>query len=793
MKISWNNQWQFMDHFDPAILSNNYKLEDLVEVRLPHTIKEVPYNYFDEKVYQKVVVYRKSFEAKDIWRDKKVILNFEAAGHEAEVYLNGDFLIKHSGGYTAFKVDLTDGLDFDKENILLVKLDSRPTLNIPPFGHVIDYLTYGGLYREVYLEIKEKTYIEDVFVKTKQVLLDEKIMDVDLSLKQISNNLQVKYQLINEENTIDLGIYSISNNLTNHSFKVNNIKLWSIETPHLYTLSCQLYKNGDIVDEYCLTFGFREALFKKDGFYLNGEKIKLIGLNRHQSYPYVGYAMPRGPQEHDALLLKNDLNLNCVRTSHYPQSKHFIRKCDEIGLLVFTELPGWQHIGDDLWKESAYKQLSEMILQYRNHPSIILWGVRINESVDDHTFYSKTNRIAKTLDPTRQTGGVRYSKKSELLEDVYTFNDFKHNGLNQGLEAKEKVTSDRKAPYLISEYNGHMFPTKSFDNEGHRLNHALRHANVLDDVYKSEEVLGAFGWCMFDYNTHKDFGSGDRICYHGVMDFFRNKKLAAYVYQSQNSHRPVLEISSSFDVGEHPGGFKGDIYAFTNCQQVKVYKNNDLLKTYSKKDSPYKHLPNGPILLDDFVGDALIKDEGFSLKKSLKIKEVMKSVSKYGPDNIPLISKLKALVNLTRYKVSFDEMSRLYTRHIGDWGQKKTLYRFEGTCDNQVLITLEKEASVKVKIQVSVDRNQLFEGDTYDVACINIQALSNKNQLLHYYQEAISLRTEGPIEIIGPKTIALKGGMFGTYVRTTGQSGKGKLFLSGDHIDRQIDFEVVVK
>jgi beta-galactosidase len=298
---------------------------------------------------------------------------------------------------------------------------------------------------------------------------------------------------------------------------------------------------------------------------------------------------------------------------------------------------------------------------------------------------------------------------------------------------------------------------------------------------------------MFDYNTHKDFGSGDRICYHGVMDYFRNKKLAAYVYQIQDSKTPILEISSSFDVGEHPGGFKGDIYAFTNCEYVKVYKNNNLLKAYSKKESPYKHLPNGPILLDDFVGDALIKSEGFSSRKSNKIKEVMKNISKYGPDNMPLLIKIKALLTLTRYKVSFDEMSRLYTRHIGDWGQKKTTYRFEGICNGKTVISLEKEASEKVKIHVSVDRKELIEGDTYDVACINIQAKSDKNQILHYYQEAISLRTEGPIEIIGPKTISLKGGMFGTYVKTTGHAGIGKLFLTGDHIETHIDFEVVVK
>ena len=106
-------------------------------------------------------------------------------------------------------------------------------------------------------------------------------------------------------------------------------------------------RGGEVVDEKSLRFGFRTVRFENDGFYLNGQRIKLRGLNRHQSYAYVGYAMPKSVQELDAEILKNELGVNAVRTSHYPQSQHFISRCDELGLLVFTEIPGWQHIGDE--------------------------------------------------------------------------------------------------------------------------------------------------------------------------------------------------------------------------------------------------------------------------------------------------------------------------------------------------------------------------------------------------------------------------------------------------------------
>lgn len=135
-------------------------------------------------------------------------------------------------------------------------------------------------------------------------------------------------------------------------------------------------------------------------------------MNRHQSYPYIGYAAPESLQREDARILQEELHCTAVRTSHYPQSPYFLDECDQRGLLVFTELPGWQHIGDAAWKDAACAMLQEMILQNRNHPSIILWGVRINESVDDDAFYTRTNQIAHQLDPSRATSGVRYLEKA---------------------------------------------------------------------------------------------------------------------------------------------------------------------------------------------------------------------------------------------------------------------------------------------------------------------------------------------------------------------------------------------
>ena len=569
--------------------------------------------------------------------------------------------------------------------------------------------------------------------------------------------------------------------------------LWDTEEANLYILKTQLYQDNTLLDETETTFGIREAVFKKDGFYLNGRKLRIRGLNRHQSFPYVGYAMPKSMQRLDADLLKKELGLNAVRTSHYPQSHYFLERCDELGLLVFTEFPGWQHIGDDSWKAQAVANAEDMIRQYRNHPSIILWGIRINESPDDDAFYEKTNAVAHKLDPSRPTGGVRAMKKSHLLEDVYTYNDFLHDGEMPGCDPKKKVTSDMEKPYLISEYNGHMYPTKAFDNEERRSEHAIRHANVLDAVAGQSDIAGSFGWCMFDYNTHKDFGSGDRICYHGVMDMFRNPKLAANIYACEQEQTPVLEITSSMDIGEHPGCNRGNIYILSNADSVKMYKNDRFIKEYLPGMSPYKHLKHGPILIDDFIGDSFAQNERFRPKHAKEITDAMNLVARGSLNHIPKRLYLTALKLLLIYHIDFAEVTRLYTKYIGDWGGTATIYRFDAIKDGKVVKSVTKEPVREIRLEAEADHTILTEQHSYDVALVRIRAVDDHGNVLPFYQEPVRLITEGDISIIGPDTIALQGGMGGTYVKSTGRSGRGALLLQSQTAGEiRIPFQIMI-
>lgn len=786
-RIYINDGWKFAENFN-----ENHILgvmgEEFKEIRIPHTTKELPFNYFSEEEYQMLCTYSKVISAPSYWSNMRVFITFDGAAHYAEVYLNGEKIGEHFSGYTAFSIELSKYLRFGQDNLLVVKLDSRESLNIPPFGNVIDYMTFGGIYRDVYIDIKEKTFISDVFVKPEatgkivsDITIDGHIYE-GMSIRQTAT--------INGERTLITEKPINVNNFSINGF-VENVKVWGIESPTLYEIETQLCVGGKVFDSFKVLAGFRNMEFKNEGFFLNGKRVQITGLNRHQSYPYVGYAMPESMQRDDARVLKS-LGVNAVRTSHYPQSQYFIDECDKLGLLVFTEIPGWQYIGNEEWKEQAVKNVEEMILQYRNHPSIILWGVRINESPDDHDLYVRTNALAHKLDPTRQTGGVRCIKKSELLEDVYTYNEFRHDGKEPGCFAKEEVTSDVNKPYLTTENNGHMFPTKSFDCEEHRLEHALRHAKVLNDIASHPDISGSFSWCFFDYNTHKDFGSGDRICYHGICDMFRNEKFAAVVYKSQGNFDNVLDVSSSMDIGEHPACIKGNVWIFSNADSVKMYKNDKFIKEYFPDNEHYPALTKSPMLVDDYVGDLLETEEHIPHKTAVFLAKALNYIGQHGYTHITPKLAAMAFKCVVIHKVKINRVIELYTKHVGDWGGRSTVYRFDAIKNGMVVKTVIKTPMNKMHLEINAPTTTLCERTSYDVGVIRIRALDEHGNVLPLCNEPIKINIDGPIAVIGPDILSLRGGMGAFYVKTLGKKGSAKVTISCPNLeDRIIDFEIL--
>lgn len=757
MKQSLCNSWEFVKEWSSTFARGEGTAET---VRLPHTAVEMPLHYGDHMAYQMVCGYRRTLTVSDELRGKRLFLQFDGAAHIATVYLNGQELATHRCGYTGFRVEITDFVNIEGENLLAVRLDTTENPDIPPFGFVIDYLTYGGLYREVWLDVREKEMIRDIFVTTPTLTTAHVSLSADSECRV--EILSEHGEVLAAQNAVDIA-----------EFAVTDARPWNIDTPNRYICRATCLASGDSME---VKFGFRTAEFRADGFYLNGEKAFLRGLNRHQCYPYIGYAAPESLQREDARILKEELGCIAVRTSHYPQSHHFIDECDRLGLLVFTEIPGWQHIGGDGWKEQACENVREMVTQYRNHPSIILWGVRVNESMDDDDLYRRTNAIAHELDPSRATSGVRYIQKSHLLEDVYSYNDFSHTGQNGGALPKKAVTPDLSKAYLISEHNGHMFPTKSFDPWQKRQEHALRHARVLDAAYASGEHAGCFGWCMFDYPTHKDFGSGDRVCYHGVMDAFRNPKLAAAVYASQQKDHPVLEVGSPMDIGDYPGGNIGDVYVFTNADEVYLYKNGNLV------DQLTDHSP-GVMRVRDPVGCLLETQEGFSAKKAALLRRCLVTIGKKGLAGLSPADYIRMAWAMLRYKLTMDDAVTLYGKYIGNWGGEATVWRFDARDMGEVVASVTRCPSAALHLQVTASHTELTEGDAYDMAAVRIRILDEFGNVAPYAQLPVRFALEGTAKLVGPDVVTAEGGMCGTYIRTAGTPGEACLTVSTDQTE----------
>ena len=775
MKYSSCDSWEFTPQWSDEFLAGNGAAQ---AVRLPHTCKELPLHCIDPADCQMLCGYRRRLDVSPALAGKRLFLQLDGAAHIATVYVNGVEAAVHRCGYTAFRVELTGQIKMGG-NLLAIKLDTTENPAIPPFGFVIDYLTYGGLYREAWLDIREDGYIADIFVTTPTLTT----ADIKVTTDGTPDGAALEVSILDSAGeTAWTGTPGLAN--------VPSAQPWDTEHPTLYRCVVRLTApDGTELDRQETEFGFRTAQFRADGFYLNGKKTFLRGLNRHQSYPYVGYAAPEALQREDARILKQELGCNAVRTSHYPQSQYFIGECDRLGLLVFTELPGWQHIGDGAWKEQACENVREMVLQYRNHPSIVLWGVRINESLDDDDFYTRTNAIARELDPSRQTSGVRYLEQSHLLEDVYAYNDFSHNGKTPGAKPKKDVTPDMDKALLISECNGHMFPTKPFDSWAKRQEHALRHIRVQDAALK--EHAGCFGWSLFDYPTHKDFGSGDRVCYHGVLDTFRNPKLAAAAYASQGENAPVLVVGSSMDIGDYPAGKLGRVYVFSNADEVALYKNG-VFVTRLRRAGP-SSLPHPPFVVDDTIGQLLESQEGFPPAKAKLLRECLLAAGKYGLANLPLSYKAKMAWCMARYGLKFQDGVDLYGKYVANWGGEATEWRFDGIKGGNVVASVTCCPSAKLRLEVQASHTALTEGASYDMAAVRVRILDGNGNPAPYAQLPVTFTVTGAAELVGPAVATAEGGMCGAYVRTRGRAGSASLTVhTGQTEDVTINFTVEI-
>ena len=725
--LPMNRNWRYSRRVAEGSHAREFDDSGYERIAIPHTNIKLPWHSFDEKSYEFVSSYRRRFKLPREARGRHVFVDFEGVMTASTIWLNGTRLGEYKGGYTPFSFDLTPHVDFEGENVLAVDVDSSERPDIPPFGYEIDYLTFGGIYREVSLRVVPSTFVENVFAKPKDVLSGHPGLDVDCHIQHLEASrepLRVEVVIREGERVIKKASQNVpsgaaASEATVHTVQLANldsIKLWDLSQPNLYHVDVTLWQGNRQVDQVSRVTGFREAQFTDHGFELNGKVMKLRGLDRHQTFPFVGQAMPGRPQRRDAYILRNKLKCNIMRTSHYPQSRHFLDACDEMGLLVLEEIPGWQHIGDEAWKQISIDNVGRMIRRDWNHPSIVLWGVRINESKDDHDFYVRTNALAHKLDPTRPTGGIRYFQESEFLEDVFTMNDF-------GFPLKPP----NHPKYLNTEFVGHTYPTKTIDQVERLTEHTMRHARIHDQLASNPQYAGGIGWCAFDYNTHGDFGSGDRICYHGVTDIFREPKPAAGFYKSQcdPAEEIVLETAFHWARGDASIGFSKAVIC-SNCDHVKLYIADQLVAEADPDRKEFAHLRYAPFVI---------------------------------------------------------ELKELFHK----WGD----LRLEGYLQGKLVITRKYSGKgVDMKFALLPDDTTLL-ADGADTTRVVLRVTDEFDAIKPFANDAIKLELDGPAEIIGDNPFALIGGTGAVWIRAEEQAGTARLTATHPQLGKQqVEFTI---
>jgi Beta-galactosidase/beta-glucuronidase len=600
VELNFNTNWLHAPSDVPNGQSATLDESAFSKVCLPHTNKVITHHLLvDKSDFEFISWYRRHFYVPTAYTGRRVLVEFQAVSQIGWVYVNGTLIRAHPGAYTSFTYDITNQVNFgdNVDNVIAVQVDSRYQPTMPPqTGNSVDYLVWGGICRDVKMIIVDPVHLGWVFASADSA-----------SLSTATGMMNVQSKIINQSTTArtcDVLVTVVDSSMTtvgtatvspsipandsatmNLSVPVGPPHLWGPDNPYLYKVFTRVTCDQAVADEKMVRTGLRYFGFSKtDGkFRLNGQVVFLRGHNRHESFPFIGRAAPNRLQRRDAELLKYDLGDNVARCSHYPQDPEYIDRCDEIGLMLIEELPGWQTYGNAAWQDVAVNNVEEMVVRDRNHPAIISWGTRINESQDDpNGFFTRTNLKAHTLDPTRPTYGARNLQTSALTEDIFGYNDFHY--------ASGILSPDAgKIPWMVTEYVGSFLAPKmhSWDGESDLINFTDVNMSILNTIISKGNICASFNWTSFDYNTEQSQGEqGNK--YSGNGDIFKNYKFPAYFHRAQRDpvkYGTVVYIASYWNANT-----PSNIWVASNCDSIALFVNN--VSQGKKGPNLYMSLPH---------------------------------------------------------------------------------------------------------------------------------------------------------------------------------------------------------
>lgn len=775
-RLDLNFGWRFSADFRPEYIRPDFKDTAFRLVDLPHTVAEWRDDVCDTDC-RRVTCYRKMFLLPETMKGRRLVLHFEGVMGCTAAFVNGRSVCAHKGGYTPFECDITEviGENVRNEEILIaVIVDSNEREDTAPYGGG-GILHDGGIYREVWLEATDKEFIEEYQMTTG---LEKEQWFIDVSGRlSVPQRREVKINLYDGDRKLGAKvIFAENGQFSTHWQPSLKLEPWSPGTPKLYRVEIAVEDGDSTISE----LGFRQAEFRTDGFYLNGERVMLVGFTRNQIYSRAGAAASRSMQWDDAAMLRR-LGCNFVRTGGYPPSRSFLDACDGLGIMVMDEVPGCGFVGNDEWQECLLDNLRELVLRDRSRTCVIMWSGRVPYTPEDSALAQRILTEIKKLDPTRAVGGVRAAGgQTAIAEDVYCFDDC--TGADNGLEKKKNVYKP-KAPYLIAGHSGGRIQASRTDDNALLLEQALAHAKALNTACGDPEIIGFCGGDLSDYPVHSTDGYPGGVCRSGVADCSRITKPAACVYRSQREDEDFLEII--------PGTVSGTFYAFTNCEKIRVKRDGKSIAEYLPARKQYAHLPHPPIVIDDIIGDQPCVEDGIEQKELAGFRTLIASMRK--DMHLPQDARIKsAATAAARYKISGEELVRLCDKYCAIQNGTAPL-TFEGLKKGRpVCIRVICAADESAALRISCDRSELISEAAYDCIRVELTAVDGSGNVITSRCDAVSAEVDGSIEVVGSRLFALKAGSAVFYVRSKGGKGPARVKLSTEALgNHTIDFEVV--
>lgn len=625
---SMNMAWRFLKGDSEAQVWNKDFDDSAWEVvSLPHGIEYLPVEASGCANYQGVVWYRKHFTPSDELKGKRLFLHFEAIMGKSEVYLNGKPIKKHYGGYLPVIADITDGIEWDSENVIAVKADNSddPTYPVGKPQSLLDYTYFGGIYRDCWLIAHNDVFITNanyenevagggLFISYDRVSEESAIINLKAHIRNQSSKRQkitIEFQLKEKEGKTvlttakSLTVQRGKANYAVSSMKVDAPKLWSPETPYLYYLDILVKDaSGQTIDGYRQRLGIRSIEFKQtEGLWLNGKPYegKIMGTNRHQDFAVLGNALPNSLQWRDAKKLR-DAGLKVIRT-HYVIDPAFMDTCDELGLFALVEVPGWQFWNDEpIFAERIYSDIRNMIRIHRNHASLFFWEPILNETRYPEYF------AKNALDICNEEYPYPYSTAAC---DHGAAGDSYYSLLLRPIDSKlspDKTYFIREWGDNVDDWNAQNSDSRVARNWG-EVPMLLQAAHYANPDYpalcyeticqKPRQIVGACFWHSFDHQRgyHAD------PFYGGIMDAFRQPKFSYYMFMSQRSPKKSDLIADNgpmiYIAHELTPFSPKDVTVYSNCDEVRltVFKNG---KTYTyKKATDRQGMPSPVITFAD--------------------------------------------------------------------------------------------------------------------------------------------------------------------------------------------------